>query len=220
MPAALRPLLGAALLLVPAELWAQEPTTAPTPARLVLNGTVLGAGLGLGSSALYSYAQTREAYQSYLDEPSDSEAEWWLTNEVRPRQVATIAQGAASLAAITAGVALWATTEGLDGPLDPDEGPGRKVLGSTALGAGAVSATAAVYNYAQAREAYLDYLDEPDESAAETILEDQVRPRQTVAAIQAGIALLGLGAGTISWVGGERVSVSGGPNHVAFEARW
>ena len=214
------PLFLAALPVLPSLAHAQEPDPGAAPPRLLVNAAVVGAGLGLGTVAAYNYTQAREAYRDYLDEPDTDRAERLLANQVRPRQIAVITEGAASLAAIGAGVALWATTNRLDAPADAREGLGRKLGGTAALGVGATSATLAVYNYAQAREAYRDYLDEPDDDDAKILMEDQIRPRQLAAGVQAGIALLGLGAGATLWVGGERVSVGAGPNQVAVEARW
>lgn len=216
-----RPLLALVLLATPGSVLADEPGAAelPTP-RLLANTAVLSAGLGLGSVAAYNLTQAREAYADYLEEPDADRAERLLADQVRPRQIAAIAEGAASLVTLGAGVALWATTDGIGGDRAGTTGLGRKLGGTAALGAGAASATLAVFNYAQAREAYADYLDEPNAAAAQALMDEQVRPRQLASAVETGVALLGLGVGTALWVGGEQVAVSAGPRHVGFEARF
>ncbi len=196
-----------------------EPVAPPSQARLLLNSATIGAGLGLAGASLYNLSQAREAYTDYLDEPDTAAAETLLSEQVRPRQVAAIAEAGGAVLALGTGALLWATTEGLEGPAATPS-RGRHLLNVAVLGGGAASSIAAVYNYAQAREVYADYLAEPDEAAANTLYEQELRPRQRAVAVEGALGLAALGAGTALWLGTENVELRVGLGQLGLEGRW
>jgi hypothetical protein len=215
-------ILAAALLASPAmaqELPASEPTPAgPAPSRLVLNGAVLGAGLGLAGAAAYNLTQANAAYRDYLAEPDATAATAILDDEVRPRQLAGIAEAGVAVAALGGGAILWATTEGLGAM--PDDAPlGRYALNTAVLGSGAGLGVAAVYNYAQARTAYGWSLEE-DDAAKVALYEDQLAQQRRAMAVEGLLSVACLGAGAALWAKTDAVSLQAGPGLVGFEARF
>jgi hypothetical protein len=114
--------LAVALLSAPAVAQQVPESSLPPPppahGRLVLNGAVMGAGLGLAGAAVYNLTQASAAYGDYLVEPDASRAAALLTDEVRPRQVAGLAEAGLAVACLGAGALLWVTTEGLEGTPD------------------------------------------------------------------------------------------------------
>ncbi len=190
----------------------------PAPTRLVLNTAVLGVGLGLVGAGAYNLTQAREAYADYTAQPASLQDDSILTQEVRPRQIAGIAELGAGALGLGVGTLMWATTDGLDAP-GSDMSTGRRVLNTSVLGAGAGLGIAAVYNYGQARRVYGWYVAEEDEDRAARLY-DQMGPMRVAAGVEGALAVACLGVGSALWLGERRVSLSAGPGHLGFEARW
>ena len=110
---------GAALWLCTDRLPVRRDSARPW-GRIVLDGAVTGAGLGLGALATYNFIQGRKAYEAYLAEPGEEAAKALYDEEVRPRSVAAITQAAGAVVLFGSGVAHWATTH-----LQVSVGPGQ-----------------------------------------------------------------------------------------------
>ena len=216
-----------AATIVSAPALAQEPaplaatdtaTSSPKPARLALNTAALGAGLGLAGVAAYNLTQAREAYRDYLDEPDDDIAAAMLADDVRPRQMAGMAEAGLAVAALGTGVVLWVSTDGLDAM--PQDAPlGRYALNTSVLGAGAGLGVVAVSNYTQARVLYDQYLLEEDDAAA-SVLYDELGTKRRAMAIEGVLAVACLGAGTALWARTDTVSFNAGPGAIGFQAKF
>lgn len=102
-----------------------------------------------------------------------------------------------------------------------DEGadpPWARLLVNTSLtGMGVALAGGAVYNYVQAREAYADYLERTRPSVYEPILTSEVRPRATVAGMEAAGAVVLLGSSALLWTTTDRLErLSDGPTFARY----
>ena len=215
-------LFAAALLASPALAQiapAADPAPAvPAPSRLVLNGAVMGAGLGLAGAAAYNLTQANAAYQDYAAEPDATRASSILSDEVRPRQIAGLAEAGLAVAALGSGALLWATTDGLGAM--PDDAPvGRYALNTAVLGSGAGLGVAAVYNYAQARTTYGWTLEE-DDAAKMAQYEDRLAQQRGAMAVEGLLSVACLGVGAALWAKTDTVSMSAGPGLIGFEARF
>lgn len=112
----------AMLLLLTTPALAEQPEPLPTqpaaeapprPGRLLLDTAVLGAGLGLAAAGAFNLTQANAAYGDYLALSDDAQAAAFLEADVRPRQIAGIAELGAAAACLGVGIALWSTTDGL-----------------------------------------------------------------------------------------------------------
>jgi len=103
-------------------------------------------------------------------------------------------------------VALGSTTAlGQDAPPEPVStisAPthARLLLNTAVLGAGIGITAAGAYNLTQASEAYDDYLSQAAGVQDDSILVQEVRPRQVVGIAELGLGVAAMGAGTALWL--------------------
>jgi hypothetical protein len=115
------------LILTVGPALAEEPLPQPVePAagRLLLNSAVLGAGMALVGAGAYNLTQAGEAYDDYLVADDQGASDALLSEQVRPRQVAGIAELGLGAAALGVGTILWIRTDGVQ----VGGGPGQLIV--------------------------------------------------------------------------------------------
>ncbi|MFH1469689.1 MAG: hypothetical protein ABIO70_35210 [Pseudomonadota bacterium] len=104
-----------ALLGGSAALWATtdglEREGGPPVRRLLLDGTVVMAGLGLGAASIYNLRQTGAAYDDYMVEEDSGLSGDIYTLEIRPRRGLAVAEGIGAVALLGVGTTLFLTTD-------------------------------------------------------------------------------------------------------------
>jgi len=190
--------------------------------RFAANTAVTGAGLALAGMAAYNFSQAGRAYDDYdafVAAADEAAANRVYDVEVKPRMIVADVEAATALALLGAGTLLWLTDVNAEALKD---GPAwqRFLINTAVTGAGAGLGGAAIFNFRQARSAYLDYQEAATTDAGDAILADEVRPRQTLAIGEGVAAAALLAGGGILWWSSDRVSLQAGPTAVSWNYNW
>jgi hypothetical protein len=205
---------------VPAGSIPLEPNfVAPSWSRLALNTTITGLGVAMGVGSLYNFTQAGEAYEVYGGMPRSAASTALYDAEVRPRLLVAETEAVAAIGLVGASIALWKTTEHIDGLKSRSIWP-RYALDTAVTGVGAGMGFAAWFNACEATKAYGDYVGESNPRKAKDILDEEVKPRQTAAIVEGVIAAGGLGVGAWLWSRSPGVQVAAGPGTVILGFKW